>query len=1061
MSDYQVTVGGDFQELLRGFQQLEARAQQAGQTVGKGLQEGIQGFSNRSLAALNAELNRLQSRQTRVDVNSAAFEKAAVRIREVQALIAAVERRRISLNADPGSIVALRFQLDQLNGDLSRVAIGGRRFRELQREIQGVERELLRAGEAGGIAAKGVGLLRNALGLIGGIGAGAALTGFLRSSVSEAIALESATRRLTNTLGQQGAGQALGFLKATSDQLGLSFRDLVGAYGRFTAAATAANVPIGQQQELFTAVSRAGMALGLTSDEVNGAFLALQQIASKGVVSMEELRQQLGERLPIALSATAKGLGLSQRELIKLVETGQLSADRFFPAFTKGLNELTAGAEAMPTAAQNLQRFQNAWQELQVSFGQNLLPTITAGVNQLTLAIKELKLQQEGFSLNLSGPGNGLSNQNAGLLGQINQIQEKYNLSEETVARLFRDTNRLARTPLDPVTGALRIDESNYEKVLGTFEQLVIAYRRQNKDSVSAANAEAAATQALTNRLEEQAKVRREAIGVTAQRGQIKALQDEAALVAQVTAGRITQADADRSIGAVRVQNLQRELNGYDQLLSKLREARAAGANNEKEILKTEAERAAKGLELAKAQQAASQAEVQRRREVLDLERQRLEVASTVIDLETQAGAQLKARLQSQRDFLNAVLGLQDAQARLTASEFGVESARQNAAITGAERHLQLMRDRGASAGAIAQQEQYIASLRRGAEAIERRALAAQIEAAAQRFQTERQVLAFKQAQEIIDARVAQAAARRNVLEQRQKLLELQQQAMDPSLSAEQSAILQQRINLQQQSLGLAQQQARDEAARIPVLAAIQSLERQTLGAQQQATANGLRAQAATRGWEQSLAGPLNRLDDAVSSSQQLGRALQSVTVGTITAGGETITLKENVAAVQDATQASASAAYGMAAGFDAANASATKLLGTLRQVSSVPQARWSGGPVDAGTSYRVNELGQEALLSPGGALSLINAPARSLWRAPSSGTVIPAGITAGLKAAGMFGGAGRAVVAGGGGSAGAGKLQQAIDRLSARMDALVAKNWDVRVTAPSNAGLLRTVAGF
>lgn len=456
-----------------------------------------------------------------------------------------------------------------------------------------------------------------------------------------------------------------------------------------------------------------------------------------------------------------------------------------------------------------------------------------------------------------------------------------------------------------------------------------------------------------------------------------------------------------------------------------------------------------------------SREELSRSQETVAVARELLSVTQTRIDLETQAGAQLKARLQAQRDFLNAVLGLQDAQARLTASEFGVESARQNAAITGAERHLQLMRDRGASAGAIAQQERYIAGLRREMEAIERRALAAQIEAAGQRFQTERQVLAFKQAQEIIDARAAQAAARRNVLEQRQKLLELQQQAMDPSLSAEQSAILQQRINLQQQSLGLAQQQARDEAARIPVLAAIQSLERQTLGAQQQATANGLRAQAATRGWEQSLAGPLNRLDDAVSSSQQLGRALQSVTVGTITAGGETITLKQNVAAVQDATQASASAAYGMAAGFDAANASATKLLGTLRQVASVPQARWSGGPVDAGTSYRVNELGQEALLSPGGALSLINAPARSLWRAPSSGTVIPAGITAGLKAAGMFGGSGRAVVAGGGGSAGAGKLQQAIDRLSARMDALVAKNWDVRVTAPSNAGLLRTVAGF
>jgi hypothetical protein len=202
-------------------------------------------------------------------------------------------------------------------------------------------------------------------------------------------------------------------------------------------------------------------------------------------------------------------------------------------------------------------------------------------------------------------------------------------------------------------------------------------------------------------------------------------------------------------------------------------------------------------------------------------------------------------------------------------------------------------------------------------------------------------------------------------------------------------------------------------------------------------------------------------LKPAANASRQLGATLQSVTTGTITAGGVTVTLKENIAAVQSSTNAGASAAYAMAAGFDAANASAIKLLGTLRQVASVPQARWSGGPVDAGATYQVNELGQEALLSPGGMLSLINAPARSLWRAPSSGTVIPAGITAGLKAAGAFGSSGRTVVTGGGGSAGIGKLQQAIDRLSARMDALAAKDWNVRVTTPSNAGILRTVAGF
>ena len=56
--------------------------------------------------------------------------------------------------------------------------------------------------------------------------------------------------------------------------------------------------------------------------------------------------------------------------------------------------------------------------------------------------------------------------------------------------------------------------------------------------------------------------------------------------------------------------------------------------------------------------------------------------------------------------------------------------------------------------------------------------------------------------------------------------------------------------------------------------------------------------------------------------------------------------------------------------------------------------ARASGGPVTGGSSYQVNELGKEAFLSAAGKLSMINAPAFGTWKAPSSGTVIPAHLT-------------------------------------------------------------------
>lgn len=65
---------------------------------------------------------------------------------------------------------------------------------------------------------------------------------------------------------------------------------------------------------------------------------------------------------------------------------------------------------------------------------------------------------------------------------------------------------------------------------------------------------------------------------------------------------------------------------------------------------------------------------------------------------------------------------------------------------------------------------------------------------------------------------------------------------------------------------------------------------------------------------------------------------------------------------------------------------------------------KWMGGDVAAGSSWTVNEFGQESFLSSSGDLSLINRPAYGTWVAPTKGLVIPAGVTSELKAAGAFG---------------------------------------------------------
>lgn len=53
----------------------------------------------------------------------------------------------------------------------------------------------------------------------------------------------------------------------------------------------------------------AGSALALSKDQMDGVFLALGQMISKGKVQAEELRGQLGERLPGAFDMAAKAMG--------------------------------------------------------------------------------------------------------------------------------------------------------------------------------------------------------------------------------------------------------------------------------------------------------------------------------------------------------------------------------------------------------------------------------------------------------------------------------------------------------------------------------------------------------------------------------------------------------------------------------------------------------------------------------------------------------------------------------------------------------------------------------
>lgn len=112
-------------------------------------------------------------------------------------------------------------------------------------------------------------------------------------------------------------------------------------------------------------------AFGGTSDNLKRASVAIQQMAGKGVVSMEELRQQLGESVPTAIQAMADGLGTTYDALVKQISLGRVKAGPAIKAMMDELERSFSGrAESMMNSWTGaVAQFQTSLKGLAASFG--------------------------------------------------------------------------------------------------------------------------------------------------------------------------------------------------------------------------------------------------------------------------------------------------------------------------------------------------------------------------------------------------------------------------------------------------------------------------------------------------------------------------------------------------------------------------------------------------------------------------------------------------------------------------------------------------------------------
>ena len=244
-------------------------------------------------------------------------------------------------------------------------------------------------------------VIRNLAGLMAGAFAVNSLISFGRSIVDVTRQTEILQNRLAFVF-ETGIGGQMAFdrLYKVAQKLGLEFEPLVEGFSKFAIAAKMVGFSAAEAEDMFVKVSSGLRAAGASSLQTQRAFLALEQMLSKGVVSAEELRRQLGEALPGAANLMVRaynklhpGQEVTNREFIKLMESGKIMSAEVLPELSRTIEDVftpaLAGKAGSLDAAIN--RVNTSFADFKRSLGQMNLTEISNAFTELSTRIENIK----------------------------------------------------------------------------------------------------------------------------------------------------------------------------------------------------------------------------------------------------------------------------------------------------------------------------------------------------------------------------------------------------------------------------------------------------------------------------------------------------------------------------------------------------------------------------------------------------------------------------------------------------------------------------------------------
>jgi tape measure domain-containing protein len=179
-----------------------------------------------------------------------------------------------------------------------------------------------------------------------------------REIVQSIMEYEKFTNTLRTVSATSGEFQRnLQYLTNEADRIGFSVGEVGNSFARLSLAMKGAGFTGDETRTSFTQLSEAARNFGLSSADTMGVIRALEQSMSKGKFMAEEVRLQLGDRLPIAMAALDKAVTKvdgRQADLNKRFEEGSLDVKRYGTEFIRQINLMSGGSEALSRTSNSI-----------------------------------------------------------------------------------------------------------------------------------------------------------------------------------------------------------------------------------------------------------------------------------------------------------------------------------------------------------------------------------------------------------------------------------------------------------------------------------------------------------------------------------------------------------------------------------------------------------------------------------------------------------------------------------------------------------------------------------